>query len=221
MQERRIDRLDKFAQMKNLNDNRITKECNLSIGTLGKSRKPGKDISVKTAAKVLDCYTDLNRKWFLTGEGNMFNAGASAGYAAYPLIDSSKAECGKASGLAEAAMIEDLPRIALPGIPHETEFFIQASGYSMINKQNPDLSIPPAAFVGLAKINSGIIRWGEVYAIVTNDGIMLKRLFPDDSNNSSVKCVSYNTEDFPPFSIPFDDIREVARITCVVPVIIR
>lgn len=221
MQDRRIDRLDKFAQMKNLNDNRITKECKLAVGTLGKSRKPGKDLSVKTAAKVLECYPDLNRKWFLTGEGNMLNINESTGFALYPLIDSSKAECGKASGLAEAAMIENLPQIALPGIPRETEFFIQASGYSMLNRQNPDLSIPPASFVGLAKINSGIIRWGEVYAIVTNDGIMLKRLFPDEEDKTAVKCVSYNSEEFPPFSIPFDDIREVARITCVVPVIVR
>lgn len=218
---RRIDRLDQFATYKSLNDNRITKECGLSLGTLGKSRKEGKDISLNTAGRILDTYPDLNREWFLNGRGSMLLLDTTPDYTSYPLIDSSKAFCGKAAGLADAAKINDLPRIAIPGIPRETEFFIQATGHSMINPDNPELSIPPSSLVGLAKVNTGIIRWGEVYAIVTNDGIMIKRLFPDNDNPNAVKCVSYNSNEFPDFTIPSEEIKEVARITCVVPVMIR
>ncbi|MCM1291121.1 MAG: S24 family peptidase [Prevotella sp.] len=218
---RRIDRLDLFAQYKSFNDLRITKDCGLALGTIGKARKPGKDISLTTARRILDAYPDLNRIWFLTGNGDMLTENDTPDYTTYPLIDTTKAQCGRAVGLADAAKINDLPRIALPGIPRETEFFIQAAGYSMVNNDRPDLSIPPGALVGLSKVNTGYIRWGEAYAIVTNDGIMIKRLFPDTKNPELVKCVSYNSNEFPEFSIPNDEIKEVARITCVVPVMVR
>ncbi|MBD5212678.1 MAG: S24 family peptidase [Bacteroidales bacterium] len=219
--DRRIDRLDEYARIRGINDNRITKDCGLSLGTLGKSRKPGKDISLNTARKILDTYSDINRVWFLTGRGQMFESEIQPDFITYPLIDTSLAQCGKADGLSEASKMEDLPRIAIPGIPRETEFFIQATGHSMINHEHPHLSIPPSSLVGLSKINTGIIRWGEVYAVSTIDGIMIKRLLPDDNDQTIVRCLSYNSEEFPEFVIPKEEIKEVARITCVVPVMLR
>lgn len=219
--ERRIDRLDEYAHIKSINDNKITKDCGLSLGTLGKSRKPGKDISLNTARRILDAYTDLNREWLLTGRGPMFEYDIKPDFVTYPLIDSSMAHCGRAAGLSQASKAEDLPRIAIPGVPRETEFFIEATGISMINTQNPGLSIPPTSLVGLSKINTGIIRWGEAYAILTNDGVMIKILMPDDDNEDNVRCLSYNESQFPEFVIPKDEIKEIARITCVVPVMLR
>ena len=56
---------------KGLNDNKVTIELGLSVGTLGKSRKEGRDISDKNIEKILNFYTDINRIWLLTGEGEM------------------------------------------------------------------------------------------------------------------------------------------------------
>ena len=219
---RRIDRLDQYARVKNLNDNRITQDCGLSVGTLGKSRKPGKDLSVRTIQLILEKYQDINTNWFMTGEGDMFTPGKSADFPLYPLIDTTLADCGPSVGLSEAvANASDLPRIAIPGIPRDTEFFIQASGHSMINRENPDLSIPPGSMVGLARVNAGIIRWGEAYALVTPDGVMLKRVLPDGNGQERVKCVSYNSTEFPEFTLSRDEIIDIARITCVVPVMVR
>lgn len=220
--KRKIDRLDEYARAHNLNDNQITKECKLAIGTLGKSRKPGKDISPRTTQLILGTYKDLNRNWFLTGEGDMNGTTPKITYKGYPLIDTALAECGPSAGLAQAVMqLENLPQVAIPGVPRDTEFFIQANGYSMINRENPDLSIPPGSMVGLAKTNAGIIRWGEAYAVVTIDGVMLKRLLPDENKEDYIKCVSYNSTEFPAFSISRDEIIEIDRITCVVPVMVR
>ena len=75
--ERRINRFDKFMDFRGLNDNKVTHEASLSIGTLGKSRKEGKDLSDKNVEKILKCYLDLNRKWLLYGEGDMFKDSTS------------------------------------------------------------------------------------------------------------------------------------------------
>ena len=71
---RKIERFDKYMKYKNLNDNKVTVQLGLSVGTLGKSRKEGRDISDKVIEQILNFYTDLNRTWLLTGDGDMLNA---------------------------------------------------------------------------------------------------------------------------------------------------
>lgn len=68
---RKIERFDKYMEYKELNDNKVTVQLGLSVGTLGKSRKCGRDLSDKVIEQILNFYTDLNRIWLLTGEGEM------------------------------------------------------------------------------------------------------------------------------------------------------
>jgi hypothetical protein len=69
--ERIIDRFDVYMSSVGLNDNKVTVQLKLSKGLIGKSRKPGRDLSSKIVSQILETYTDLNRVWFLTGEGSM------------------------------------------------------------------------------------------------------------------------------------------------------
>lgn len=71
--ERIIDRFDKYMIVKKLNDNKVTCDLGISIGTIGKSRKIGRDLSSKVVELILNFYTDINRVWLLTGEGEMLN----------------------------------------------------------------------------------------------------------------------------------------------------
>ena len=71
---RKIDRFDKYMEAKGLNDNKVTVQLGLSVGTLGKSRKDGRDISSRLVENILNFYQDLNRVWLLTGEGEMLKA---------------------------------------------------------------------------------------------------------------------------------------------------
>lgn len=68
---RRIERLDNYLSYKGLNDNIVTNDLKLSVGTIGKSRKEGRDLSDRVVELILNFYTDLNRVWLLTGEGEM------------------------------------------------------------------------------------------------------------------------------------------------------
>jgi hypothetical protein len=70
---RRIERFDKYMAFKGLNDNKVTVDLGLSNGTIGKSRKNGRDLSDRVIEQILNFYTDLNKVWLLTGEGEMLN----------------------------------------------------------------------------------------------------------------------------------------------------
>lgn len=68
---RRIERFDIYLKHKGLNDNIVTNDLGISIGTIGKSRKEGRDLSNRVIELILNFYTDLSRRWLLTGEGEM------------------------------------------------------------------------------------------------------------------------------------------------------
>ncbi|MBO7311762.1 MAG: S24 family peptidase [Alistipes sp.] len=71
---KRIERFDKYLSYKGLNDNIVTNDLGLSVGTIGKSRKDGRDLSDRVVELILNFYTDLSRVWLLTGEGEMLIA---------------------------------------------------------------------------------------------------------------------------------------------------
>ncbi|MBO4596547.1 MAG: hypothetical protein J5676_01520 [Bacteroidaceae bacterium] len=56
---------------KNLNDNQVTIQCNLSNGLIGAAKKGRSDLGRKAISKILATYPDINKVWLLTGEGNM------------------------------------------------------------------------------------------------------------------------------------------------------
>lgn len=68
---RRIDRLDKYLSFKGITEYRATIDAALSKGTIGKSRAVGRDLSNKVVEKLVEVYSDLNKVWLLTGEGEM------------------------------------------------------------------------------------------------------------------------------------------------------
>lgn len=68
---RAIDRFDAYMASSGLNDNKVTNQLRLAVGLIGKSRKPGRDLSRSVIEKILAHYSDLNGVWLLTGEGEM------------------------------------------------------------------------------------------------------------------------------------------------------
>lgn len=71
--ERIVERLERYMEIKGLNDNKVTVDCGLSVGLIGQARKGKSDIGKRSVDKILSKYQDLNRVWFLTGEGEMLN----------------------------------------------------------------------------------------------------------------------------------------------------
>lgn len=69
-----FDRLDIFMRFSNLNDNQITVQAGLSIGSIGKQRKGSRGLSSDSIAKLLCAFPHLNAQWLLIGKGEMLNS---------------------------------------------------------------------------------------------------------------------------------------------------
>ena len=109
MNERRIDRLDKFEKHQQINDNQITRRSGFAVGTLGKSRKDGKDISGRVCRMIVDAFPMLNIDWLLRGEGEMLIEPGQRRESSIPLIDDATAECGALTGTLDSTF----PRASL------------------------------------------------------------------------------------------------------------
>ena len=72
MESTLFTRLDAFMKCKGLNDNRITVQAKIAVGTIGKQRRSGKGLSYDSIVKILRTYPELNPSWFILGEGEMF-----------------------------------------------------------------------------------------------------------------------------------------------------
>ncbi|MFL5728045.1 MAG: XRE family transcriptional regulator [Cytophagaceae bacterium] len=99
-------------------------------------------------------------------------------------------------------------------VPEFTElgvtFIIQAKGSSMLPKYNSgDL----LACKTVKDLN--FFQWGKVYVLDTDQGALVKRLYPTE-NKDFVECRSDNTERYPPFQMPTASIRKIAIVVGVI-----
>lgn len=62
--------------------------------------------------------------------------------------------------------------------------------------------------IACKKVTS-IIEPGKTYVLATRDGAVLKRLYPEDEG---VRCVSYNTKEYPDFKVNGNDVLGVYRV---------
>ena len=201
---RRIDRFDEYMKRTQLNDNKVTVDLGLSVGTIGKSRKPGRDLSDKVIEKILNFYTDLNRVWLLSGEGPMF-AGADK---KIPLYDDD-ATIGGINGM--VANVDDQARAtewidAGDWFPSATSA-IHHYGDSMVE-------YPSGSILALKRVTDArALLNGEHYVIETDEFRITKQILDDGDD---IIAYSTNKETYPdgrliyaPIRIPKSAIRHM------------
>ena len=207
---RRIDRFDEYMAHANLNDNKVTQQLGLSVGTIGKSRKEGRDLSDRVIEQILNFYTDLNKVWLLTGEGNMIGAKRKI-----PLYDDPT--IGGVNEL--AANVDDSARPAEwidagDWFPTATSA-IHHYGESMVE-------YPSGCILALKRVNDPtLLINGENYVIETDEFRVTKQIQDD---GDFITAYSTNRETYPdgrlihaPFQIPKDRIRHLDLVLgCVI-----
>lgn len=162
----------------------------------------------------------FNTEWLVNGIGSMLRNNSDE------IIDSDSSNggipyysdetfcCGAPEGF-NSALTKSNPSgyINFPGIESTSDtFIVKAHGDSMINREFPNKSITDGTWVALRKLDKSDFRWGEVYAIATISGYMIKRITRSEQDGY-IRCESFNVEDnYTPFDVATIDIFDIAQV---------
>ena len=167
---------------------------------------------------------NINSAWLLTGEGDMLlsspgnNQGSTKdeprmnqpttclAQAGIPLIPVD-AVAGFNGIDSPTIQIHDCQRYLVPEFQQlNAEFMIRVSGSSMYPKYSS------GDILACRKLTSyHFIQWGKIYVIDSEQGAMVKRLFPCDEDADYVICKSDNPN-YPPFELPKTEIRSLSIV---------
>lgn len=182
----------------------------------GKLNKP----SYSVLEKIVNAESlNISSDWLLSEKGEMLKDNTEIPHmevlsVGIPHIESVEAYCGPGQGFDVAVMRKECPMYNIPGM-EGADFTIKAKGRSMINREYPDRSVKEGDYIGCVKCRSGVIRFGEVYALATSEGIMVK-IVQESDREGYVLLESFNKEEgFKPFHYPIVDIHDMALVVAV------
>ena len=210
------ERLLTFLNYLNVSQKIFETNCGLSNGFVNGI---GKSIRQESLDKISVKYPELNRTWLMMGEGEMLKEDPSIPHAentssGIPHIESVEAFCGPGQGFDIAVMRKECPVYNIPSM-EGADFTIRAKGRSMINRDYPDRSVKGGDYIGCVKCRSGVVRYGEVYALATSEGVMVK-IVQESDREGYVLLESFNKEEgFKPFYYPILDIHDWALVVAV------
>lgn len=112
----------------------------------------------------------------------------------------------------DGVLLDNCERYTIPEFSAKgAQYLIRVSGTSMLPKYNN------GDILACRKIDEiTFFQWGKVYVMDTRQGALVKKLFPDKSNPDNVLCVSENKSEFPPFSLPKEEIRSLSIVVGVI-----
>lgn len=161
---------------------------------------------------------DTNIEWLITGQGEMLKNEEKQSFfsetqenTGIPLIsldaissygndDSAKIEYNVSDGY-------KIPELEGKGV----KYIIRVSGSSMYPiYSNGDLLAcrPLSGF--------SFFQWGKAYVLDTEQGTIVKRLFPCEDDSELLECHSDNKENYPPFRISKSSIKNSAIVVGVI-----
>lgn len=207
------ERLLEFVRYTGLPVYQFEKLCGLSNAYI---KNMSKGIGADKLDNILNKFPELNKQWLLYGEGNMLveqsKKGVDSGAITaegLPLIPID-AVAGFNGVDVQGVRLEDCSRYVVPEFAElHAEYMIRVSGSSMYPKySNGDL----LACRRVQEVT--FLQWGKVYVLDSNQGAMVKRLFPCE-DSEVVECRSDNPN-YPPFRLPKSEIRSVSIVVGVI-----
>ena len=218
------ERLLDYIAYKGIDKATLERKSGLSNDAVNKM---GDNTRVSTLDRISNAYPDINIAWLKTGVGEMILGNEENKRIphydglkgkAIPHIDVVTASCGLPNGFNSAITKGDCERYIIPDMPG-CDFTIRAGGRSMINRNVPERSINDWDIVGCRIVTTrSHVRWGEVYALATYDGIMIKKV-EESEQEGYIRCVPFNKEEgFKPYDVPVNEIHDWALVVGVVSV---
>jgi len=194
------ERISKLTIALGINKTQLQEETGLSNAYFANVNR----VSGKVAAQIKARYPQINIEWLNEGIGEMFldNKGVQSNYTV-PLIPIS-ALAGSLSMFTEQVHEYDCERIVSP--IKDASLAISISGESM----SPEY--PNGCKVLLKKINEkSFIEWGRTYVLDTQNGTVIKNVYPYKGHPDKVVCRSIN-QNYPDFEVSTSDINGWYRV---------
>ena len=161
---------------------------------------------------IWETYPFFNIHWLLTGKGEMLkdnsdnieDIGKSADSGEIIPLLPVEAMAGGLQYLSRGVVLADCRKIVSP-VPG-ADFAIQVSGDSM------EPEIHDGTYIYIKKINEkSFIPWGNTMVVDTENGVVVKKLFPIENDEEAILAKSVNPA-YPPFKIPTDSIFGIYRV---------
>lgn len=164
-------------------------------------------VSQRLVNKICGHYP-LNPNWILEGEAPMLLSPIKSESISeeVPMRPHIPAEvlAGITTGFAESVVLRDCEmRPVVEAFP-DYDYTINIKGDSMEPKyESGDI-------IAIKQIKS-LVEWGKTYVVSTEDGAVIKRLYPSKIDRNSINCVSYNP-DYPPFELDKASVKAVYKV---------
>ena len=218
------ERLRFFIENEGLSVRQFESLIGSSDGKIAKFIASNSSLKSDTLIKVMEIFPHLSINWLLTGEGEMLLSSSDKhegttkelrrnleettdlSKAGIPLIPVD-AVAGFNGIDSPTIQIHDCQRYLVPEFQQlNAEFMIRVSGSSMYPKYSS------GDILACRKLTSyNFIQWGKIYVIDSEQGAMVKRLFPCDEQPDCVTCKSDNPN-YPPFKLPTTEIRSLSIV---------
>lgn len=215
-----FDRLDKFMSCKGLNDNQMTIQAELSVGSLGKQRKGARGLSSESIAKILHSYKELDANWLLTSEGTMLKSDE------HQVLEHTQESNRKLipffDGIVEAGttIVANMEGACPSEMVDAGDFFQDATAVMQVHGDSMYPDYEPGSIIALKEVfNKRLIMFGQDYVIETSEYRVIKRLQKSDDKTCWLACSS-NSEVWEqgtlkgrlihePFDVPVDEVKHL------------
>lgn len=157
--------------------------------------------------KLCGAFPILNKQWLLTGEGEMLKTEQEATEEkkdnVIPLLPV-EAIAGYANGFAQSVELRDCRKIQSP-VPG-ADYAIQISGDSM------EPALKSGSIIYIKRINEKVfIPWGNIVVLDTENGAVVKEIYPCDDTEDFIIARSVNPK-FPPYKIMTAGIYGIYKV---------
>ena len=194
------ERLRKFAESKGLTIKGLQDIAGLSNAHFANAKR----ITPRTASKLIAAFPDIDISWINDGVSQP-NTSAVAVSKKVPLVPV-VAMAGKLTEF--EAQVNDYECEWVNAPVDDVQLAMRVSGDSM----TPEY--PSGSIVFISRINEGLfIEWGKAFVVDTENGILLKQVYPAESADC-VKLHSLNYTMFPDFDCPKSAIRAMYIVKC-------
>jgi len=184
--------------------------------------------SYDVTLKIVSSLEYIDSEWLLKGKGQMLKADMLQKsdekdivaedqflykklplYTLRPFIDST---LGINESFESAIDSQDCKELIITSF-NDYDFSLRNYGESMMDKENPKKSINDLDIV-VCKFwkDKSYIRWGEIYALATTNGCIIKKIIPAD-DAEKIRCISLNEENgYNAYDMPLSEILDIAIV---------